>query len=282
MKATMNKRNLLTTAPDEIVRLAKWTRATALKTLHRAQVGHAAADLSATDILAVLYGAVLHVDPANPQWPERDRMVVSKSHCSGALYSLLARRGYFDESELATYGQPHSRLCTAVSHRAPGVEFSTGALGHGLPFAVGAALAAKLDRSDRRVYVLTGDGELQEGSNWEAIMLASTKKLDNLTLIVDRNRVQKGASTEDINELEPLDQKFAAFNWAVRVADGHDPAALMDVFASLPFSAGRPSCILAETVKGKGVSFMENHLEWHGKKLGDADLAAALAEIEGN
>lgn len=264
----------------ELIELARWTRATTLKTLHRVRLGHIAADLSATDILTVLYGAVLNVDSTKPNDPERDRFVVSKSHCSGALYSLLAWKGFLEEEELTTYGQPHSRLCTVVSTRTPGVEFSTGALGHGLPFAVGAAIAAKLDGSARRVVVLTGDGELQEGSNWEAIMLASTRKLDNLTLIVDRNRVQKGASTEDINALEPLDAKFQAFGWAVRTVDGHDIEDLLASFQAVPFEPNRPSCLLAETVKGKGISFMEQNLEWHSKPLSDAELTRALAELE--
>lgn len=263
----------------DIVQLARRVRATALRTLQRTGVGHPAADLSVADILTVLYAAVLKVDGANPDDPERDRLVVSKSHCSGALYSLLALKGFFPPDELDSYGQPHSRLCAAVSHRTPGVEFSTGALGHGLPFAVGAALAARIDDSPRRVVVLTGDGELQEGSNWEALMLASTRGLDNLTLVVDRNRVQKGASTEDISALEPLEAKLQSFGWAVRTLDGHDTAGLVACFRGLPFETGRPSCIIAETVKGKGVSFMEDHLEWHGKKMSEAELARALAEI---
>jgi transketolase len=262
--------------------LARYARATALKVINRTGIGHAAADMSAADILAVLYGAVLDVSPAGWDDNERDRFVCSKSHASGALYSVLAWKGFLPEDELYSYGQPGSRLCTAVSSRLDGVEFSTGALGHGLPFAVGAAIAARLDGSPRRVYVMTGDGELQEGSNWEAAMLAATRELDNLTLVVDRNRVQKGASTEDINALEPLRGKFETFGWAVREVDGHDPGELLEAFRATPFEPGRPSCVLAETVKGKGVSFMENHLEWHSKRLTDADMERALAEIWGD
>lgn len=268
-----------TTALATTDRLARYARSTALRVINRTGIGHAAADMSAADILAVLYGAVLDVSPESWDDNERDRLVCSKSHASGALYSILSWKGFLPEDELFSYGQPESRLCTAVSSRLAGVEFSTGALGHGLPFAVGAAIAARLDGSPRRVFVMTGDGELQEGSNWEAAMLAATRGLDNLTLVVDRNRVQKGASTEDINALEPLRDKFASFGWAVREVDGHDHADLIAAFEALPFEPGRPSCVLAETVKGKGVSFMENHLEWHSKRLTDADMERALAEI---
>jgi transketolase len=269
------------TQVEEARRLAQYVRATCLTVIHHAGTGHAAADMSAADILSVLYSGVLDVGPENWTDPDRDRFILSKSHASGALYSLLSAKGFLPEEELFTFGKPNSRLCTAVSSRLTGVEFSTGALGHGLPFAVGAAIAARLDGSDRRVVVLTGDGELQEGSNWEAAMLAATRGLDNLTLVVDRNRVQKGASTEDINALEPLEDKWRAFGWAVRTVDGHDHAELFDAFSSVPFEPGRPSCVLASTVKGKGVSFMENHLEWHGKRLTDEDMERALAEIRG-
>jgi transketolase len=255
-------------------------RATSLRVIVAAATGHPAAELSAADILSVLYGAVLNVNAEEPHAPGRDRFVCSKSHASAALYSVLCARGFLGEDELFSYGQAGSRLCTAVSNRLPGVEFSTGALGHGLPFATGCAIAAKLDRSPRRVIVMTGDGELQEGSNWEAAMLAASRGLDNLTLVIDRNRVQKGASTEEINALEPLREKWGAFGWATRDVDGHDHRALLDVFNATPFESGRPSCVIAATVKGRGVSFMENQLEWHGKRLEPRELQLALAQIE--
>ncbi len=255
--------------------LSKRVRTSVLTMLHHARMGHASADLSSADILTVLYGGILRGTMADP---DRDRFIMSKCHAAAALYSVLSAKGYFPEEELLTLGQPHSRLCTLVSTRAPGVELSTGALGHGLAFAVGAAIAAAMDGSDRRIYVLTGDGELQEGSNWEAAMFASTRKLDNLTLVVDRNRSQKGKSTEDISALEPLGDKFRSFGWEVVVVDGHDIGELLRVFRS-PSAAQKPTCILAETVKGKGVSFMEQRLEWHSRRLDDQDLKRALDEI---
>ncbi|MEZ5077266.1 MAG: transketolase [Solirubrobacterales bacterium] len=259
---------------------AREVRRLALTTVHRASAGHAAADMSAADILTTLYWDFLEVDPERPADPERDRFVCSKSHASAALYSVLSTRGFLPEQELDSFGQPGSRLCLAVSCRLPGVEMSTGALGHGLPFAVGAALGARLAGSSRRTVVLTGDGELQEGSNWEAVMFAATRGLDNLILVVDRNRVQKGASTEEINALEPLEEKFRAFGWAVRDVDGHDTAALSESLAAAPFAPGRPSCLLAETVKGKGVSFMENDLSWHSGRMSEEQFQQALGELE--
>ncbi len=265
----------------QLVDRAHEVRRLALSTVHHAGAGHAAADMSAADILTVLYWDFLRVDPKAPDDPERDRFICSKSHASAALYSVLATRGFLPEEELATFGQPNSRLCLAVSSRLPGVEMSTGALGHGLPFAVGAALAARLDRSPRRTVVLTGDGELQEGSNWEAMMFAAARGLEGLTLVVDRNRVQKGASTEEINALEPLEEKLRAFGWEVREVDGHDTVSLAEALAATPLAAARPSCLIARTVKGKGVSFMENDLSWHSGRMTDEQFAQALAELAG-
>jgi transketolase len=259
-----------------IRRLSREVRASVVSMLHHAKMGHASADLSSTDLLTALYGGVLRGKMPDP---DRDRFVMSKCHAAAALYSVLSLKGYFPRAELLTLGQPHSRLCTLVSTRAPGVELSTGALGHGLAFAVGAAIAAKMDSSSRKIYVLTGDGELQEGSNWEAIMFASTRLLDNLTLVVDRNRSQKGKSTEDVSALEPLADKFRSFGWAVIDVDGHDVRDLLGAFRSSPLVAHKPTCILAETVKGKGVSFMEQRLEWHSRRLEDQDLQRALDEI---
>jgi transketolase len=274
--------NIPSPTPAELARLTREVRALCLQMVHHAQVGHSGADLSSADILCALYGGVLRVDAANPSDPARDRFILSKSHASAALYSVLSRRGFLPKEELRTFGAPGSRLCTAVSNRLTGVEMSTGALGHGLPFAVGAAIAARIVGSSRRIYVMTGDGELQEGSNWEAAMLAGTRGLDNLTLVVDRNRVQKGASTEEICALEPLEDKWRAFGWGVREVDGHDAWAVREALLAAPFVASRPSCLVANTVKGKGVSFMENHLAWHSRKLTDEDLARALDEIWGN
>lgn len=285
---TSNGRTEVTRAATESVdaekvaglrELARRVRLRVVQTAHHTGAGHVAADLSATDVLSVLYGAVLDVAPDAWHDNDRDRLILSKSHASAALYSLLAERGFIDPDELLTFGQAGSRLCTAVSSHVPGVEVSTGALGHGLPFAVGAALAARMDRSTRRVVVVTGDGELQEGSNWEAAMLAGSRGLDNLTLVVDRNRVQKGASTEEINALEPLEAKWCAFGWSVRSVDGHDHGALLEVLRVTPFESGRPSCVLAETVKGRGVSFMENNLQWHSGRMSEAQFQDAVREL---
>jgi len=248
--------------------------------VHRARLGHPGGDLSAADILIALYFGVLHIDPRQPNDPGRDRFIMSKGHCSGALYATLALKGFFPWEELSEYMQPLSRLNGHPNRTAlPGVEANTGALGHGFPIGVGAALAAKLDGASWRTFVLTGDGELQEGSNWEAAMAAAQYGLDNLTVVVDRNGLQQGAPTKTTIRLEPLADKFRAFGWAVREVDGHDYAALLDTLHALPFEPGRPSCVIAHTTKGKGVSFIENRAEWHHHVPTDAELEAALREL---
>jgi len=259
---------------------ARVTRRRNLRLIHEAGLGHIGADLSATDILAVLYGAVLRVDPERPADPGRDRFILSKGHASGALYTTLAHSGFFPEEELSTFMQPLSRLNGhPPRHKVPGVEASTGPLGHGLPIAVGAALASRLDDAPWRVYVLTGDGELQEGSNWEAAMSAGHFGLDRLVLTIDRNGLQLAAPTEETMGLEPLADKWRAFEWAVREVDGHDHAALLSAYRDVPFQTGRPSCVIARTHKGQGVSFMADDPAWH-HKVPDADqLEAALAEL---
>lgn len=206
---------------------------------------------------------------------------MSKGHCSGALYSTLAAAGYFPEELLDTYMQPLSPLNGHPDrNKVPGVEANTGPLGHGLPIATGMALAARITGASWRTFVLTGDGELQEGSNWEAAMTAAHHGLDNLTLIVDRNRIQQGAPTEETVRLEPLADRWRAFGWAVEEVDGHNHAALLDVFARVPFQPGKPNCIIAHTHKGQGVSFMMDRAEWHHKVPSDEQLAAALRELE--
>jgi transketolase len=250
--------------------------------LNRARLGHTGGDLSAADILTTLYFAILNINPQSPHAPDRDRFILSKGHCSGALYTTLAEAGFFPVDELDTFVQPLSRLnghpnCTKV----PGVETNTGPLGHGLPVAVGCALAAKLDDAAWRTFVLTGDGELQEGSNWEAAMAAAHYRLDNLTVITDRNGLQQGDATERTMRLEPLADKWRAFGWAVREIDGHDHAALLETFKSLPFEPGKPNCVIARTHKGQGVSFIRDRVEWHHhhRVFTDAELAAALQEL---
>jgi transketolase len=260
--------------------MARNVRRRSLRMVHDAKLGHPGGDLSAADILVTLYFGVLHVDPQDSAAMGRDRFIMSKGHCSASLYSTLALKGFFPEEELDEFMAPLSRLNGHPNRtELPGVEANTGPLGHGLPIAVGAAMAAKMDGAAWRTFVLTGDGELQEGSNWEAIMAASHYKLDNLVLIVDRNRIQQGGPTESIITMEPLADRLRAFGWAVRETDGHDCAALLDVFRAAPFEPGRPSCIVAKTIKGKGVSFMEDRAEWHHGVPNDAQLAAALREL---
>ncbi len=262
--------------------LANAVRRHSLGMVHGAGAGHPGGDLSAADILTALYFGVLRIDPARPGDPLRDRFILSKGHCSASLYATLAMAGFFPVDELASFMQPRSRL-SGHPHRAglPGIEASTGPLGHGLPIAAGAALAAKIDGAAWRTYVLTGDGELQEGSNWEAMMAAAHYQLDNLTLIVDRNGIQQGDRTERILKLEPLADKIRAFGWRVREVDGHDFTQLLEAFRATPFEAGSPSCIIAHTTKGKGVSFIEDRAEWHHHVPTSAELEAALAELGG-
>jgi transketolase len=243
--------------------------------------GHVGGDLSAAEILATLYTAVLRFDPNNPSAPARDRFVMSKGHSSAMLYATLDQGGFFETGLLETFMQPGSPLNGHPARgRAPGVEASTGPLGHGLPIAAGMAAAARLDRSKRRVYCLVGEGELQEGSNWEALMFASHNRLDNLTVIVDRNGLQQGASTEETNALEPLAAKAQAFGCDVSEVDGHDAEALFDLFCGLPGRTDRPAFVIANTHKGRGVSFMEDRVEWHHRVPTDPELAMALAELE--
>ncbi|MGI5450912.1 transketolase [Streptomyces sp. CA-243310] len=258
-------------------RQAARARALALTTVSTAKTGHIGADLSAMDILCALHFGVLRGEADEA---DRDRFILSKAHASAAMYSVLALKGLLPEEELATFGGADSRLSTVVSTRVPGIEFNTGSLGHGLSLGVGSALGARIQGSARRTFVLTGDGELQEGSNWEAAMLAASRNLDSLVAIVDRNLAQKGASTEDINALEPLDDKWRSFGWEVRTVDGHDIDALLDVFRSAPLTAGKPTCVIASTVKGKGVSFMERNLEWHSRQITPELLQQALQELE--
>src|SRR6516162_3874196 len=248
--------------------------------VHAARLGHPGGDLSAADILAALFTDALKVDPQNPGWPDRDRFILSKGHCSAALYATLAHSGFFPVEHLTEYMRPLSNLNGHPDrNKVPGVEANTGPLGHGLPIAVGAAKAAKITGAAWRTFVLTGDGELQEGSNWEAIMAAAHYGLENLCVIVDRNGIQQGAPTENTIRMEPLADRFRAFGWAVREVAGHDYAALLEGFSALPAEPGKPTCILARTVKGRGVSFIENRAEWHHRVPTDAELAAALAEL---
>ena len=257
---------------------AKATRRSVLTMIAHAGLGHVGGDLSVTDILTTLFAGVLRIDPTNPGWPERDRFVMSKGHCAASFYSTLAHCGYFPPDELATFMAPLSALNGHPNRvEVPGVETNSGPLGHGLPVGVGQAIAAKLTGSPARIFVVLGDGEMQEGSNWEALMAGAHHSLDNLTIVVDRNRLQQGARTEETNRLEPFAEKLASFGWEVREIDGHDYTALLHAFE--PPRGGKPVAVLANTIKGKGVSFMEDRVEWHHKVPSSEQLALALAEL---
>jgi transketolase len=259
---------------------ARRIRAASLRMVHAARLGHPGGDLSAADILAVLFCHVLRIDRANPTDPSRDRFILSKGHASAALYAALKEAGFLSAADLATFMQPLSQLNGHPDrNKVPGVEANTGPLGHGLPIAVGAALAGRMDGATWRTFVLTGDGELQEGSNWEAIMAAAHFGLEHLTVIVDRNGLQQGDATERTVALEPLAAKWRAFGWSVVEVDGHDIGELLATFARVPLEPGRPTCVIARTVKGRGVSFIENRAEWHHRVPTDAELAAALREL---
>jgi transketolase len=249
-----------------LARRANQSRSLDLQMISAAGLGHVGGDMSVLDVLTTLVFGVARIDPERPDWEERDRLVLSKGHTAGALYATLASAGFFAEEELKTFVEPLSPLNGHPNrNKVPGVETNTGPLGHGFPVAVGMALAGRLLGSDRRVYVIVGDGELQEGSNWEAAMAGAHQRLSRLTVVVDRNRLQQGARTEDTNALEPLGAKFESFGWRVLEVDGHDHAALLKALAREEVAEDRPTCVIANTVKGKGISFMEDRVEWHHK-----------------
>ncbi len=262
--------------------LAKGIRRQVLWMTHRAKSSHVGSCLSCADLLAVLYSGVLRTDPHRPDWPERDRFILSKGHAAAALYALLAQQGFFPEEWLETYCQDDSRLGGHITHHGvPGVEVSTGSLGHGLALGCGIALAGQRDREAYRVFVLLSDGECDEGSTWEAALFAPHHRLDNLVAIVDYNKIQSLGAVKEVLELEPLAEKWKAFRWGVREIDGHDFAQIETTLGSVPFEPGRPSCVIAHTVKGKGVSFMEHQLAWHYRSPNAEELRQALAELGG-
>jgi transketolase len=258
--------------------MAQRVRHDDLHMVYRAGLGHLGGDFSVADILVTLYAGVLNVDPMHPLSAERDRLVLSKGHTAGALYATLARCGFFARHELATFAAPGSALNGHPNRtKVPGVETNTGPLGHGFPVAVGIALSARLQASPRRTFVVLGDGELQEGSNWEAAMTGAHYGLSALTAIVDRNRLQQGGRTEETKQLEPLAVKWASFGWEVREVDGHDHAQLLGTFRQP--GTTRPVCVIAHTVKGKGVSFMEDRVEWHHKIPSAEQVQIAVQEL---
>lgn len=260
--------------------LALRLRQHVLRMTSRGNSSHVGSCFSMADIIAVLYGYVLRFDPANPSWPGRDRFILSKGHGGACIYAALAETGFFPTDKLADHYQNGSIFSGHVSHKGvPGVEFSTGSLGHGL--GVGTGMASQLKRigGNQRVFVVLSDGECDEGSNWEAILFAAHRRLDNLVAIVDYNKMQSlGAISETIG-LEPFADKWRSFNWDVRQVNGHDHARLRDIFATQPLSTGRPTVIIADTIKGKGVSFMENQVLWHYRSPQGQEFTAAMAEL---
>lgn len=260
--------------------LAGKIRIHALRMTSRGRSSHIGSALSCADILAVLYGTVLNVRPEDPRWPNRDRFILSKGHACAGLYAALAERGFFPVEKLDTHYQDGSDLCGHTSHKVPGVEASTGSLGHGLSIACGMAYAAKLASAEHRVFALLSDGECDEGSTWEAALFAGHHRLDNLTVIIDYNRIQGIAPVADVLELAPLPDKWTSFGWAVHETGGHDHEGLLRELSSTPFAVGRPSCLIAHTIKGKGVSFMENTVLWHYRIPRGSEFEAALLELE--
>jgi transketolase len=260
----------------ETLLLAREIRTRSLRMVASAGASHIGSALSIADILAVLYRQVLSFIPENPQWGQRDRFILSKGHACVANYAALAAIGCIDEEAASSYGADFSPLMNHISHKVPGVEFSTGSLGHGLPFGVGKALAAKKLDEQWQVFVLVGDGEMQEGSNWEAIMFAAHQGLNNVTLIVDYNNLQSLTTVDNTLSIEPLSEKISSFGWDVFRIDGHSHEALEH---HLNVKTESPKCIICDTVKGKGVSFMENQVAWHYSAPNKEELESALSEV---
>jgi transketolase len=281
----MKMQKLTKKEKTELEKIAVQNRKNVLRLMKAGRMGHIGGALSAIDILTALYFKIMRVDSQKPNWPQRDRFVLSAGHKCLALYATLAQKGFFSHAILDTYGALCSKLGGHPDmYKVPGVETNTGALGHGLSIAGGMAMGLKMDGLDARVYVIMGDGELAEGSNWEAAAAASHHKLDNLLVFVDRNHLQISGPTVDVMSYEPLDKRWQAFGWSVREIDGHDLKQIVENATDIPFEKGRPSVIIADTVKSKGLSFAENKVDYHYWKATDEDLAIAqreLDEIEG-
>jgi transketolase len=258
--------------------IAREIRRLSVEMVYKAKASHIGGALSMADILAVLYGKLLKYDPGNPKWEDRDRFLLSKGHACTSLYAALAVSGYFSRELLSTYGDDNSPFICHTSHFIPGIELSTGSLGHALPVGCGIALAAKRKGKSFKTIVLVSDGELDEGSNWEAILFAPQHNLDNLILIVDYNKIQSLGLVSEVLNLESLERKFEAFNWHCISVDGHNHSAIEDAFLT-PALPGAPKVIIAHTVKGKGVDFMEGLLKWHYKSPSQEEYEAALSQI---
>lgn len=260
--------------------LAHRIRLRTLQMIYRAKSSHLGSSFSMVELLAVLYSRILRVDAGHPNWDERDRFILSKGHACAALYVVLAERGFFSPEWLDEFYQDGGHLAGHATHvGVPGVEFSTGSLGHGLPVCCGLALAAKRDRRNYRVFTLLSDGECDEGSNWEAALFAPHHKLDNLTVIVDYNKIQSLGSVREVLDLEPFADKWRAFGWGVVEIDGHNFGQIEKALTNLPATVDKPTCVIAHTVKGKGVSFMEGELLWHYRCPNEEEMANALSEL---
>jgi transketolase len=266
---------------DELRDLAQRIRLHTLRMIQRANSSHVGTSFSMAELLTVLYHDVLRVNPTDPDWPDRDRFILSKGHGCAVLYAVLAERGFFPLDWLDTFYGNGSRLAGHATHAGvPGVEVSTGSLGHGLSIGTGMALAAKRDGKTYRVFVMLSDGECDEGSTWEPVLFAPQHRLDNLIVIVDYNKIQSLGMVKQVLDLEPFADKWRAFGWMVREIDGHDLNEITAALGQIPLQPDRPSCLIAHTVKGKGVSFMENQLLWHYRSPQGAEYVAALAELE--
>jgi len=268
-----------TSGARDLAGFARTIRIATARMIHRAKSSHIGSCFSMIDLLAVLYGRILRVDPLRPAWFERDRFILSKGHACAALYAVLAEEGFFPKRSLDTFYRDGSALGGHAMHSVPGVEVSTGSLGHGLSLGCGMALAGKRGSQPFRVFTLLSDGECDEGSVWEAVLFAGHCQLDNMVAIVDYNKIQSLGSISDVLDLHPFAEKWSACRWAVREIDGHNLEEIESVLRQIPFERDRPSCILAHTVKGKGVSFMENQLLWHYRSPSDDEFRAALAEL---
>jgi transketolase len=252
-----------------------------LRLIKAGEAGHVGGALSSVEIVTALYFKLLNIDPANPKWPQRDRFVLSAGHKCLVLYAALAERGFFDESVLDTYGALDSPVPGHPNmHKLPGIETNTGALGHGLSIAGGMALGLRLEKSPARVYVLMGDGELAEGSNWEAASAASMHKLDNMLVFIDRNHLQISGKTTDVMSYEPLDERWRSFGWSVRVIDGHDFNAIINNASEIPFEKGKPSLIIADTIKSKGFGFAEGKVNYHYWKSNPEEMEKAEQDLD--
>ena len=264
----------------ELTDLAHRIRKHSVRMVHNANSSHLGSNLSMADLLAVLYKRILNVSPESINAPDRDRLILSKGHAAAGYYAVLAERGFFPIEWLDSFYHDGARLAGHATRGTPGVEVSSGALGHGLSMSTGLALAGQRDERTYRVFALLSDGECDEGSTWEAAMLAAHHKLDNLIAIIDYNKIQALGYTKDIVDLEPFADKWTAFGWAVREIDGHDVEVIEATLREVPFVAEKPTCVIAHTVKGKGISFMEDELLWHYRNPQGEEYEKAMAELE--